>query len=302
MNKIKDIVLEKLKKATPTNAEATIFVVITRYQDDYGLVSGAYYKDVCEEASCSYPTFYSAIRGLEKKNIVKLIQRNGDWDILILENDFSQGIKSLKEGYLNMNHDVFFSKEFSKMTAVEKLLVMDLMRKCQKNSKNGSKYHILLENFYEQYGETFKGYGKSEKLSKRVLQMCMRTLRKFFYINISLKEYWVSPKQILYKQEKVENERTEEGNLKQHLSEVICRREKLEYTQDTLQDTINLLNTFRDSFKEKLVNPVDALLRAVKRSLEIKNKDLHNTKKWKRKLVPSLVNKVIYEEILGFSF
>lgn len=304
MNKLKDTKREELMNIFLTKSEMDIFNVITRYQEDNGLVRGAYYKGVCDEASCSYPTFYSAIRGLEKKGIVELVhnKNEGDWDILILNNDFTGKEEDYKKGYLNMNHDIFFSKDFIRMTAIEKLLLMDLMRKCQKNSVNGGKYHVSLVTFYDTYTKQFKAYGKKGKLSKRVLQNCMKTLRKFFNIGIHDKKYWISPKDILFKQEEVENSRTEEGNLKKHLSKVIGRREKLDYTTEEMQDTINLLNTFRERFEESKVNPVESLFSAVRMSLEVINKGIDNIKKWKRDLVPSLVNKMICDRILGSSF
>ena len=100
----------------------------------------------------------------------------------------------------------------------------------------------------------------------------------------------------------MENERTEDRNLKEHIGRVICRREKLDYTQKTLKDVVNLLNIFKVGFKEREINPINALFRAVKRSLEIINKNIHNKNNWKRTLVPSLVNKVISQEILGYCF
>lgn len=293
MYKIKDAVRKSIMDANLTSAQINFIVVISRYQSDDGRISGAYYNNICKEAYISAPTFYSTIRELEKKHIIKYVQnkKDGDWDIVILNNDFSNP-ETLKEGYLKMDHKIFYEKKFFKMTAMEKLLAMDLLRICQ---ANGGKYHIKPVEFYEKYKKIFEKYAKNEELSKRVLQECLKTLKRYFSIYTKDKQYWFEPRKNVYQEDKI-NKTTEEGKYKLHIGTMICRRLKADYTQKTFNDLTGFIKQFSDKFIEFNLLPVQTIYKAAKKSIEKVNEGICKKSDWIRTLQPALINKILHKE------
>lgn len=87
MQKIKYCVLDKLLRADLSRAEMDFILHISHYQDDYGCVSGIYYRDICNALQISYQTFYDVLHSLQVKEIIAVTKAYyGDWDVTILDN------------------------------------------------------------------------------------------------------------------------------------------------------------------------------------------------------------------------
>ena len=122
--RIKYSLIEKLKNLTAT--EMDLFLYIAKYQRLNGFVSGVHNQDVCRATGMCKQSFYSAMRGLERKGIVRVSRSSDiDYDLLILGNDFTgeNAFKAGCEGYIDLSRTVFHRKQFKKLKAKEKWFV-----------------------------------------------------------------------------------------------------------------------------------------------------------------------------------
>lgn len=284
MQKLKHYILDKLVEERATSAEIDFIIYLSRYQNDYGIVKGVYYKDMCSDLRISHQTFYDLKSSLVEKGIISTVKSNyTDWDIKIIGNDFSSQ-DSFKEGYLNTNHDIFYNKEFFKMKANEKLITMLLLKICF--SGRGS-YNIGVNNFYEKFTTLFN-------VSRRVIQNYIHTIRKFFSIGVKEHQYWITPLVRVYRKT---GSVTETDNYNQHFGKTICRRNKVKYTKQTLSDTVTLLKQYRSTFKERLEVLEELLVNALTKSIEKANVSIKNQYKWDRNLQPKLVHSILKKEM-----
>jgi hypothetical protein len=283
MQKLKVCVLDNMFEKKLTKAEIDFIVLISRFQNDHGIVEGVYYKEICSELEISNQTFYDIKNALIEKNIIKAIKGSyTDWNIQINNNDCSDP-ESFKDNYINTNHDMFYTKEFFSLKAGEKLLAMHFLKISQ--AGRGS-YNIGVSKFYDKY---MKLLG----ITKRVLQNYMSSLKEFFSIGIKDKQYWITPLTKVFR--KYGTGRTEVSNYNKHIGETICRREKVKYNTHALEDTVALLKQYRNI----LLNKAETMLhKAVKLSIEKANENVKNPYKWKRVLQPKLVHKILRDVLI----
>lgn len=277
MQKLKNRVLDKMLQAHLTKAEINFILELSHYQDNIGKIYGVYYKDVCEAIGISYQTFYVTLQALNDKGLIAMDKSGcGDWDIVILDNDFSYP-GALKEGYINTGHDIFYNKKFKDLKGNEQLLAMQFL----KIAGAGKRYHIGVDLLYSKYS-------KLMQVSKRTIQTYLGRLKAFFSIGIKDKMYWITPLTAAFK----DSAPTDILQLSQHLGEVACRRNKATYTGDEFKDTISLIKQYEQRFKQTTAG---AFLQAVKSSIKKTNECVRNKKKWNRQLNPKFIHKLMLE-------
>lgn len=290
MQKLKYNVLDKLILNNVTSAEIDFLLYVSRYQNDKGVSKGIYYRNMCKEIGISFQSFYDLKTSLTEKRIIKA-EKNSyyDWDITILDNDCSDP-ESYQEGYINTNHNIFYSSDFYSMKAGAKLLAMEFM----KISFSGRGcYNIGSSKFYDKYTKIFK-------VTKRVIQNYMQDLKSFFSIGLKEKQYWITP---LAKVRRNIGSRTEASNYRSHIGDVICRRGKIKsVTKDALKDTVDLLKQYKASVNGEVEVLEELLVQAIKKSLEKANEGIRNTSKWIRELKPKLVHKYLIEQLKEYAF
>lgn len=284
MQKIRPVVLEQMIRARLTSAEVNFLVYISQYQDDTGLVSGVYYKEICEKLEISYQKFYDVKESLIRKGLIRA-EKNSycDWDIRILQNDFSD--HDYSSGYLSTNHQIFQNAAFFRMKAGAKVLAMHLLRICQSNRGH---YRIGVVTFYETYQKLFG-------VTKRVLQNYLTELRQFFSVGIREHLYFITPKKNVYRQTITTVSETERYN--QQIGSTICRRLKIrEYSGQNLKDTAALLTQYAQRLGTQAVT---LLSLAVQRSLEKLNERVKRPHQRKRELQPKLVHRCLTEILMA---
>ncbi len=278
MQKLKNSVIDAMIKLHMTKAEVDFVLELSHHQDDTGTVYGVYYKDVCKAINISYETFYVVLRSLEQKQLIKY-EKNyyGDWDICIVNNDFSQG--SYEEGYISTGHDLFYNKTFKTMKANEKLLAMQLL----KIVGAGKRYHVGIEHFYEKYCELLG-------VAKRTLALYLHSLKSFFKMEKREGNYWITAQGTVYK----ENAPTDLNVLSDYLGITACRRNRITYTEETLRDTLILVRQYSEKLKEKIAS---VFLSAVRESIEKQNSSQKSRSSWDRTLNPKFVHKLILQKL-----
>lgn len=287
MQKLANSILEKLFKCNITAKEIDFLLYIARFQNQHGCVQGVYYRDVCENAKLSYQAFYDVKKSLTEKGIITT-QKNytGDWDITILDNDFSTK-ESFGRGYINLGHYIFTQENFRKMKAGTKLMAMDILKI---NMTGGTKYEIGTKKFYKKYMELLS-------VQKKIVEEYLREIKLFFYVGIKDKKYFITLRDVMKKLvKKTENEQHQE-----HSVSVALRRNRIEKSNIIERDRREVQTLLRQYNKEISLNEDVAkhfdLATIIKSSLEKINVNEKNKYKWKRILKPKLIHMLLRQEL-----
>ena len=198
--RIKYSLIDKLKNLTST--EMDLFLYIAKYQRLNGFVAGVHNQDVCRATGMCKQSFYTAMRGLERKEIVKISRTSDiDYDFLILGNDFTgdDAFKAGCEGYIDLSRSIFHKKQFQQLKAKEKWLLLYFLHCTHDNS---SSYRIGTGNFYKKFC-TLLG------VTKRMVRSYLHSLRAFFSVGIVKGIYYITYKRSVFNQKQGEQEKQE---------------------------------------------------------------------------------------------
>lgn len=273
--RIKYSLIDKLKNLTST--EMDLFLYIAKYQRLNGFVAGVHNQDVCRATGMCKQSFYTAMRGLERKEIVKISRTSDiDYDFLILGNDFTgdDAFKAGCEGYIDLSRSIFHKKQFQQLKAKEKWLLLYFLHCTHDNS---SSYRIGTGNFYKKFC-TLLG------VTKRMVRSYLHSLRAFFSVGIVKGIYYITYKRSVFNQKQGEQEKQEHG----FFASALLRRNKIrKYNQEALAETAKLIKQYRGIAHDSGYNIFDVLEKAVRESIpdESKPKDRKLSYKYVHKLV-----------------
>ena len=273
--RIKYSLIDKLK--TLTSTEMDLFLYIAKYQRLNGFVAGVHNQDVCRATGMCKQSFYTAMRGLERKEIVKISRTSDiDYDFLILGNDFTgdDAFKAGCEGYIDLSRTIFHKKQFKQLKAKEKWLLLYFLHCTHDNS---SSYRIGTGNFYKKFC-TLLG------VTKRMVRSYLHSLRAFFSVGIVKGIYYITYKRSVFNQKQGEQEKQEH----EFFASALLRRNKIrKYNQEALAETAKLIKQYRGIAHDSGYNIFDVLEKAVRESIpdESKPKDRKLSYKYVHKLV-----------------
>lgn len=273
--RIKYSLIDKLKNLTST--EMDLFLYIAKYQRLNGFVAGVHNQNVCKATGMCKQSFYTAMRGLERKEIVKISRTSDiDYDFLILGNDFTgdDAFKAGCEGYIDLSRSIFHKKQFKQLKAKEKWLLLYFLHCTHDNS---SSYRIGTGNFYKKFC-TLLG------VTKRMVRSYLHSLRAFFSVGIVKGIYYITFKKSVFNQKQGEQEKQEH----EFFASDLLRRNKIrKYNQEALAETAKLIKQYRGIAHDSGYNIFDVLEKAVRESIpdESKPKDRKLSYKYVHKLV-----------------
>ena len=273
--RIKYSFIDKLKNLTST--EMDLFLYIAKYQRLNGFVAGVHNQNVCKATGMCKQSFYTAMRGLERKEIVKISRTSDiDYDFLILGNDFTgdDAFKAGCEGYIDLSRSIFHKKQFKQLKAKEKWLLLYFLHCTHDNS---SSYRIGTGNFYKKFC-TLLG------VTKRMVRSYLHSLRAFFSVGIVKGIYYITYKRSVFNQKQGEQEKQEH----EFFASALLRRNKIrKYNQEALAETAKLIKQYRGIAHDSGYNIFDVLEKAVRESIpdESKPKDRKLSYKYVHKLV-----------------
>lgn len=273
--RIKYSLIDKLK--TLTSTEMDLFLYIAKYQRLNGFVAGVHNQNVCKATGMCKQSFYTAMRGLERKEIVKISRTSDiDYDFLILGNDFTgdDAFKAGCEGYIDLSRSIFHKKQFKQLKAKEKWLLLYFLHCTHDNS---SSYRIGTSNFYKKFC-TLLG------VTKRMVRSYLHSLRAFFSVGIVKGIYYITYKRSVFNQKQGEQEKQEH----EFFASALLRRNKIrKYNQEALAETAKLIKQYRGIAHDSGYNIFDVLEKAVRESIpdESKPKDRKLSYKYVHKLV-----------------
>ena len=274
--RIKYSLIEKLKNLTST--EMDLFLYVAKYQRLNGFVAGVHNQDVCRASGMCKQSFYTAMRGLERKGIVKISRTSDiDYDLLILDNDFT-GKEAFKagrcKGYIDLSRSIFHKKQFKQLKAKEKWLLLYFLHCTHDNS---SSYRIGTGNFYKKFCAMLG-------VTKRMVRSYLHSLRAFFSVGIVKGIYYITYKRSVFNQKQGEQEKQEH----EFFASALLRRNKIrKYNQEALAETAKLIKQYRGIAHDSGYNIFDVLEKAVRESIpdESKPKDRKLSYKYVHKLV-----------------
>lgn len=250
---------------------------IAKYQRLNGFVAGVHNQNVCKATGMCKQSFYTAMRGLERKEIVKISRTSDiDYDFLILGNDFTgdDAFKAGCEGYIDLSRSIFHKKQFKQLKAKEKWLLLYFLHCTHDNS---SSYRIGTGNFYKKFC-TLLG------VTKRMVRSYLHSLRAFFSVGIVKGIYYITFKKSVFNQKQGEQEKQEH----EFFASALLRRNKIrKYNQEALAETAKLIKQYRGIAHDSGYNIFDVLEKAVRESIpdESKPKDRKLSYKYVHKLV-----------------
>lgn len=229
--RIKYHLLDKMSNLT--RAEMDFLLYIAKKQNLRGFVPGVHNQDVVRNTGMCKQSFYTAMRGLERKGLIRIFRATDiDYDITILDNDFSyEG--AFQEGYVNIQRKVFHTKKFQSLKAREKFMLMYFLKITHENS---SSYRIGTRMFYEKFTSVFQ-------VTERVVRYYLHALREFFSVGINNGIYYITYKHSVFQAVAgIGTETLEHENF----IKVCCRRNKIRNVSDgQIGDTAGLIKQYR---------------------------------------------------------
>lgn len=250
--KIKYSLLDRL--CNLTNKEVDFLLYVAHYQDDYGRIRGIYYRSVCEACDMCKQTFYDVLRSLERKGVIAVTHVDQDFDVTILDNDFSYA-GSYEEGYINVSRSVFDSEKFAMLRAKEKILLLHFMKVTHENVKS---YQIRVENFYQKYTELLG-------VTKKILRGYLHTLKGFFSIGTKDGKYFITFLASVFNPRRAVSETDQYLG---HMVQVSCRRSKIrEIDAHALNDTVQVIKQYRPTAREQGYDIIDIMADSIRASI-----------------------------------
>ena len=238
--KIKYSIIEKLKNLTAS--EWALFLYAVKCQEEAtGMVRGLYYRDVMKETKMCKQSFYNALEGLKRKQIIT-VEKNSDvdYDITIIGNDFpwkGDPGKTYEEGYVSLARDAFHRKAFKELKPHEMYLLFEFLKRTH---EGGHSFHIGVEKLYEDWSCVLG-------VTKRVIRGYLHALKKFFSIGIKNGQYYITYLHEVFRKRNP-HDPTHKSEIMYFYEALVrkeCNRQHIAYDDDTLQDTAELIGQYR---------------------------------------------------------
>lgn len=322
MYKVKDSFVQKFYKSNLSNYEQCILLELAFRCNEQGEVKGVYYKDIIEEIGCSTAQFYNVLESLESKELIIADKSNyyGDWNIIVLSNNFEQEKISPDKysKFSNLNFKLFDSKEFKQLKAGARRVLLYIIFRVLKqkynednkgfdeNKKNKLRYSAKISK----YKTIAKEIGISERACKEYINELIGL--KFIHVgnNIDINKKQFDVITLLAAGLKAPSiESTSKGKISPqkrsylhkhliHFVKTLCRRYKL------ITDSLNLVNTsvliqqYKNIAKKKGKDIYNIVLNAIKSSKSLTSSELSSITV--HAIVRELINKDYTESILVY--
>lgn len=248
--KLARTIIDKVLKDTLSRTHINLLIYLALIQDCYGYVEGIYYKDVSLAIYVCYQTFYNALKKLEEKRYIEILEHNIDdsWSVRILNNVFATD-KDDEKGYLNVNRDIFFSPDFKKMKPSEQKAILFLMTYYKPETGMAIYPKTLAEKF-----------GLSSKSMAIIYRICDNIAPYFPNTRIDGKEGTLIYFRPLIKHEKPYRNRTEIEHFLIHRLTHYCRINKVAYTMDSFKKLLNICKQYWQLGLKKVLSTVSGVL------------------------------------------
>lgn len=270
MNKLKYDLIRKIYDDTSlTSDELNMLLFLAKNADDFGTVSGMYYKEVSKELSICHSQFYNILNSLQEKGYIKKskdystdINITMEENMFIVPDDRGNPITEYRD-YLNMNMSIFSDSEFYALKACAKKLLLAILVKTindrARRKKNGGKtyakiFHVPIK--------MFKVYADKLHVTIRMIKSYFKDISKWISIYndneytsaeiISIKENAIKKPEIFIKEKgkTVIKKKTDRFDSDMTFIKMLCRRKTIDSDEESLTDAAMLLSQYQNKAKE----------------------------------------------------
>lgn len=248
--KIKYGIIKRL--AGLTNKEWDLLLYIGMRQDEAGALEGLYYRDALKATGMCRQSFYASLYALARKGVIQYERLELDYNVRILDNDFTD--KDYSAGYINLNRKVFRTLRFKELKAHEKFLLLDFLKITHENSAS---YQVGRDYFFEKYTRLLG-------VTTRVIRGYLRRLRKFFSIGIKDKKYFITYLHSVFRDR---FPRSEELQRFDHCVKRECWRKHIAYGGEAVRDASGLVGQYK-ALKNSTEEMLETLYAAIRKSVE----------------------------------
>ena len=278
------VLLGKPNIATLKPTEMDLLIDLVENQDNStGKVLGVHHKDVCARTGMVKQSFYSALKALRDKDIIRYIRNNDGsyYTITILDNAFPDK-ESLSKGYIDLQKKVFHSKEFKKLKAHEKYLVLYF---CKRTHEKQGSFQIYPKNLY-------RNLTKLLKVTERVVRSYLHSIRKFFSIGIKSGKYYITYLHSVFKNKISKPERLVRDE--NFIREIVHKLKIRDTNEEEITQTAELLQQYNTIATEKGKD--------LKRTIfDVISEIISGVLQKNRRLQYKLINKLINERLMSKS-
>lgn len=290
MNKIKyDLVRQIYDDTSLTSDELNMIIYLAKNGDDFGTVQGVYYKECAKELSMCDSQFYNVINSLQEKNyIIKTKEYHQDMDITLNNNMFiypddkGNPVEDYRD-YLNLNMKLFEDKEFYSLKVYAKKLIIALIVKTvndrARRSKRAGKTYLKV---FHVPARQYQIYADKLHITRRMIKQYFKDIEKWvstyndsIYTDtdiISIQENAMKKPEVVVSQKRksVIRSKTDRYNSDLTYVKMLCRRNKMEYENESLSDAAMLLSQYQNKAKEigqNIRSVAERMLRAIGNTL-----------------------------------
>ncbi len=256
---IKFSVFENLIKAKLSTKEIDLFLMLIRYQDLSGKITGIHHREVCEECHMCEQSFYSGLRVLQDKQLIRMSRVNQDYDVEIVGNNFND--KNFKVGYIKTNDPMFAAEDFKNLTGNEKLLALDIFKQCRA-ATSGNKV-IGKGEFTKKYSDWFG-------VCKKTIRRYLTHIRTLFDVRLKDKLYYFYVK-------KNDVQVTSAAQIYRNRFVKMCvRRGRGHASSKTLKDIAELAVQYQKTVANVFVTLQDAIIAALQQNKNLQPALVHS--------------------------
>lgn len=267
-------------KLNPTHIELLIYLV--RHQDNStGKVLGVHHSDVTAATGMVRQSFYSAMKYLKEQGIIKYERHDEGayYTVKILDNAFPSK-QSFKKGYVNLQKEVFNSKEYNELKSNEKYLVLQL---CKRTNISHGSYIIDVKKLYSNLTREFN-------VTKRVVRKYLHSMRKFFSIGIKNGKYYITYLHTKFKKlvDKPERLIRDES----YINEIVHKLKIRNTNKEEITETAELIHQYENQATKRNTDIRKLITEYIRETVE---GTLQRKRRLNFKLLNKLLHKTLYE-------
>lgn len=275
-NKLKNKFIARMIQANLTSAEFDFIMCLAMRQNNRGIISGVYYRDICEQIGVSYQEFYNILYSLEKKGLITRTKENYiDHDVVLTDN-VCETQADFMDGYVHLT-TMFTDDKFRKMKVGAKIIALETYRIAMTNKAS---YRKKKKAFFAEWS-------KKLGVQKRSIRVYLHEIESYFSVGVKDDVMYITPK----KQAKEYTQTSETKNCVYAYVKAVCRRKKIPYGQKdkNVEDVAKLIVQYQKEAKD-IAKKVAA---CISNSVDLINKDIVEKKEWTRELRPKFIHKLL---------
>lgn len=140
-----------ITKTNLSNSDLDLLLLLTKYQNNSGVIENVNFKKICSELNMAASTFFYCLEHLEERNYIRRrLTYKGFWQITIVDNYWLTKDDLSQKPYLDTNQKFLFTKEFRNLKLNAKKICLYLLN--QPMIQNFRTFNIYLDEIKNKIG------------------------------------------------------------------------------------------------------------------------------------------------------